>query len=197
MLAQKLFILLLTFSVIFQSPVYAQGKNTFPAIAQQNLTTLEDVQKAYPNARIQAVSVAEMKAIKKQLVAQTNQDGQPVTPVSPPPPLPPDPPKKVSAPTEEWDECRYYESLFYYHETAEDGEGIPLGRRGAKEPKFNFDSDFSFKGDKDFLIIVAVIGIVIVAALVVYAGAYIYQSFANKLACKSWDELGFRYTNIF
>lgn len=87
--------------------------------------------------------------------------------------------------------------MFYYHEATEDAEGIPLDRRGAKEPKFNFDSDFSFKGDKDFLIIVAVIGIVIVAALVVYAGAYLYQSFANKLACKSWDELGFRYTNIF
>jgi hypothetical protein len=50
---------------------------------------------------------------------------------------------------------------------------------------------------KDFLILVAVVGVIIVAALVVYSIGYLLKSGSNLLKCSAWKDFGARFTYFF
>ncbi|MBT4761522.1 MAG: hypothetical protein HOO06_07490 [Bdellovibrionaceae bacterium] len=65
-----------------------------------------------------------------------------------------------------------------------------------KGPNFGGTMNYSSSSNKDALVVVAVIGVVAVAALVVYAGQFVYESINDNFKCQAWQELGFRYSNI-
>ena len=50
--------------------------------------------------------------------------------------------------------------------------------------------------EKEFLIILAVVGVVVVAALVVYSVSYIATMMSHGFECHAWDEIGFRVNTI-
>ena len=168
MILSRVLTFFLVISILANTPAFGQGA------PQPIPSTVENLQKAYPGAKIKVVSMAEFQQLEAQV-------------------------KKESAPEKDkgWGECGYYDSVFYSNSQYGQQENSLNHGPKAKEPNFNFNGDFSFKGEKDFLVIVAVIGVVVVAALVIYAGAYLYHSFKNNLQCLAWNEWGYRYTSIF
>jgi hypothetical protein len=66
-----------------------------------------------------------------------------------------------------------------------------LNERG---PYIDFNNFINFKGgsDKNFLILVAVVGVVVVAFLVVYSVGYLYQAGTSSLKCLTWKDFGWR-----
>jgi len=66
------------------------------------------------------------------------------------------------------------------------------------EPNLNFNSMINYGqgGDKDFLILVALVGVIVVASLVIYSVGYVYQSSTARLKCLTWRDFGFRISSI-
>jgi hypothetical protein len=65
-------------------------------------------------------------------------------------------------------------------------------------PFLNFNNyvNFNNHGDKEFLILVAVVGVMVVAALIVYSAGYLYQTTSASLKCLTWIDFGFRASFI-
>ena len=70
------------------------------------------------------------------------------------------------------DECLDYKMIFF-KERGQQNKNATRPKRTNPNIKLEIDKTSDFKADKDFLIIVAVIGVVVVAALAVYAAKHL------------------------
>lgn len=140
--------------------------------------TVADLQKLYPNAKIKTVSMEEYSATKN-LYAQNGRVVENVTAQSEP-----RPPRPAAQ------KCRGYDSA---HPEETPKAAVPV------DPHLNLNSysGWGSGGDsKDFLIIVAVIGVVVVAAALVYSIGYLVEMSSKGFDCHALDEIGYRYTQV-
>jgi len=167
-------ILCLTLSL--NSPAFAKSET----LTSKNLKaiTLDELKNQYPKASFKVVSLEELKKIKRYKTK---------------------------------DPCEYFNFHFqaytpnyskyiseYNHQVNLDFEGkINVSQ------KARYDSDtflnigsHSSGSDKDFLVYVAVIGLVVVAALVIYSATYLIKSATNDMQCRAWREFGYRHSSI-
>jgi hypothetical protein len=159
----------------FDLPAQAQIPPSPPPPAM----TLAQLKRAYPNAEIKVVSEDEMKRLQAKE----------------PPPLP----RSLSR-ADRRSECSGLP------DAAPEQSSPPLSTHHQTQVSHYrggpfLEGDWSRFGgggghDKNFLIVVAVIGVVVVAALFIYAGKYIYEAAQAGLDCKAWDEIGFRASFI-
>jgi hypothetical protein len=95
-----------------------------------------------------------------------------------------------------YDECKSFDSS----NPTSKSEALPKGRTDLNDrgPYINFNSvpNFNSGGDKNFLILVAVVGVIVVAFLVIYSVGYLYQTATSKLKCLTWKDFGLRLSSI-
>ncbi len=171
---------LLAVVIIFNSISGAAHAGTTAEYTPAGSITIADLQKLYPNAKIKTVSVEEYSATRN-LYAQSGRVVEDVTAQSEP--RPPRPRQSRG--------CRGYESAH-----PEETRPTPVQ---PVDPHLNLNSysGWGSGGDnKDLLIIVAVIGVVIVAAALVYSLGYIIEMASKGFDCHALDELGYRYTQV-
>lgn len=63
-------------------------------------------------------------------------------------------------------------------------------------PSFSFNT-YTSTSNKDTLVIIAVVGLVVVAALIVYSVSYLHQMTKNGFKCKVGNDFGLRYSHIW
>lgn len=151
----------------------------FATSGEPSYQTVEQIRKAYPHARVVAVSPDEYRAYR-QLYAQNSVE------VKTPEETQTRPISQRQAYDPCWQEPQTYQDSSSSNATYVQDGGLP---------RLNFTGGGG-KADKEFLIVVAVIGVVVVAALFVYSIAYLYQVAAQGFDCKVWNEMGYRYSHI-
>lgn len=139
--------------------------------------TVDEFKKQNPNANIKVVTPDEMEKIKKE--------------------------KEANAPV--YDGCG--RSIPRQSELSPSGSHVtpvvtpaPSGyyrdSSGDWWPYFRGGNFSSGSGDKETLIVLAVVGVIIVAALVIYSGYYLYKAAASGLDCKAYNEFALRYSYL-
>lgn len=128
--------------------------------------TLEDLKKRYPNARFKVVSREELEVYRAALAG-----GGAAAAV---------------------DDCGDEIS-------GVSPEGASAAASSADPENWRFWSNLGGGGSgdgKEFLVVVALIGVVVVAALAVYAAGYLLRAASFGLHCRSRDELGLRFSYL-
>ncbi len=154
---------------IFQQNIYAKSNRHSPKTS----ILISNLKNKYPNAKVQYVSLNKYQEIKEGYV-------------------PKDTSKKKNK-TIRTDKNPCDSPMKYYGRSSRSVE-----KKSKKEKQITVGNNLNISSNngKDVLIIIAVIGVVSVAALVIYSGRYIYESLTGSLKCKAWDEWGLRYSSI-
>jgi hypothetical protein len=209
---------LVSFTILlnFSYPVNAQVEIK----PEPESVTVEQIRSLYPNAIIKQVSPEAYLQVRKSyssdsvellaptdqtmLVAQAQQDGasngSPVYNDHQPPlpsPLPSQSPVVRSR-----GDCAFWEAGAA--RSAPGSKVAPSNEAQSPERQpgsiGNFNMDFrggtGGSGGKDFLVVIAVIGVVVVAALLIYSGGYLYEMVSNGFECRAWNEIGVRHSSI-
>ncbi len=163
--------------ILFLSLSLVNNSFAFSGEHSQSIKTIEDIKKTYPNAEIKTVSLNTFNKFKTKLANNNLIDETP--------------PLKASVIN---DECAYYK-VMYSSSNTESKSILPL-KINNPSPAFNVESTYSSGKDKDFLIVLAVVGVIVVASLVIYTGTYLYRAFENSIECPAWTEYGFRHSSI-
>ncbi len=169
----SLLLLALIFLLVQLTPQKLWAESSAQVAQPVSLAELsEEIKARNPDAQIKVVSPAELDRYKKKPGCGPEPDPLPLEVQATPTPQAYVDPHQIAG----------YRSAGIHHHN-----DYWLGS--------SFDNLGSLDG-KDLLVVVAVVGAFVVAALFIYSASYLYQASAAGFDCKAYDEVGLRFSYL-